>query len=529
MSALKQQSNQRSNFKMSVIRGSRNVINFDKSEDKLNTIITQYHSHYADCGLREQKRIKDLDKNLLVTLIHLLGFQLNAYNRTYQDLKSVEVFKLKKSYNHLSANVSRKKAENDLAKIGVDINKLSEKQLTNVLKKFSGKTVGRHLHHLESLGLLKIDKYGCQNRYLLNPGILSFAPEHHEIAKFLHAEYQLIKESKETNCPTYQNSKRIINQLTSNVEMLITEKVDEDSLQNILKEPKANMEKDLSNENSQKKNSAAAANPKLSPREQKRRDYIKQFAINMWIWMFENLYSGKVGFVAPSQKQIAIEYFENEADKLQNWKQLENFSTQTRKRLTKWQKHVEKIEGFTPLPSKFFDENNLKGYAITKLWLKQDFQKRVWLKENTNIDNCLRDIKHVLNGKSNHVKQLQNGSMKVIKRPLNYQEIIAYINQYTDKVERFCTRNNRTDLLNYYRNKLSELTQAADWSKINEWQPSNVFEKQVTKLERPKMQVKYNKRQPNHKETSPVVPKDKRVTTEQMQKLNSLFNVSGKR
>ena len=544
MGALKQQPNQSSNSPMAIVRPSRNVIDFDKSDAILTTLITQYHSHFKDSGLRDQKRIKDLDKNLIIVLVRLLGFQLNAYKKTYQKLDHIDAFKLKKSYNHLSANVSKARAAEDLAKIDIDISTLSEKQLTNVLKKFSGKTVGRHLHHLEALDLLKIDKYGCQNRYLINPFLLHFTKEHQETSFFLKAEYQLIKKSNETNCPSYKNSKRIINLLTSSVEMitpsveevnpLITKKVDEDSLQIILKEPKAIVGNDLSNEYSEKNISAGATEKKVSPGELKRKDYIKQFAIIMWALMFKHLYTPQIEknpkfFIAPSQKQLAIDYFETEAYKFQNWKQLENFKAQTRKRLSKWYKHTTKIEGFTPLPSNFFASENLKGYAITKFWLQKDFKHRVWLKQNTNVDNALLDIKHVLNGKSNFQKKLNNGNTKAINRRLNYTEIINYINHHTDRIERFCSKNGRNDLLDQYRTKLSKLTQAADWAKINEWQPDNTFEKQVTELKQPEMQVKYSKSQPKQQVSSPNVPKEERVTTEQLQKLNGLFNVFGNR
>jgi DNA-binding transcriptional ArsR family regulator len=294
-------------------------------------------------------------------------------------------------------------------------------------RRVSKRTIERHLKRLETAGLIIKKKIYGRVRITINSNVLHFfeqkdakflfeireirkkitkifVEEEQKSQKFSSADNQQDKNSKTTSCRIMYISGNNINLIDTvvNGNNTVTKSVDDSETKPIDQEAPENREKIFY------LNKKGRAKSEAVSREALRQKKINRLAEKLWTWTYANLYEPNLGhgidFIAYSQERFAIRFFIDELSARPD-RELIAAHEHHFNRLKAWKKHVDKINGFTPIPSVFFSHERLNLYKKTAFWLQKNNQYQQFNKCKNALSTLVRKIQKAFSS-DNH--SLQN-------------------------------------------------------------------------------------------------------------------------
>lgn len=290
------------------------------------------------------------------------------------------------------------------------------------------RTIERYIDRLEWAGLIIKEHTYAQVKLYINPIVLDFFPEHTqelevikeklgkifsqkaaEMQKNLKSENQQLNKNKTTSWRIMYISRYLNNKINTNVDKIKCSPKLEDNLNNSQPlQTNTNYYQDTQSDNGKKTKIKAllsrAERNKLESikKAEHRQKQIQQKAEQLWKWTYEHLYQPQIGknilYISESQEQYAVDFLKSELNPVPTY-ELNKKVNQLQKRLKLWRNfyYQPNIDGFTPLPSTFFNPNNQKGFKITLFWLFKNAQKVEYNTVKNKLSTFIRKIKQTYN------------------------------------------------------------------------------------------------------------------------------------
>ncbi|MFT5821235.1 MAG: DNA-binding transcriptional ArsR family regulator [Crocinitomix sp.] len=275
--------------------------------------------------------------------------------------------------------------------------------------RISKRQLERHLDRLEDAGLVIRKRKYARVRLYFNPIVLGwFEPKKYakissklstifleketETLELKTAQNQPVTNFKTTTCRIMYISGNIINILNTVVNKnntaprLVTDSETKPNYQ----EQREITEKFLTNAKSR----AKIASEKQAARRRKK---LEKCAMRIWGFAYKELYAPQLGkqldFLAISQEDLAVKFFKDQLDQFPD-RELNQQMHGHLYRLKQWRNWIrkDKVDGFTPLPSKFLDPLFQQGYKATLDWQRKNDKRSHYNSLVNQVNHWIRKI-----------------------------------------------------------------------------------------------------------------------------------------